>query len=569
MGVSNPWLTPYQRSFNSIKAKLISSMRASMPEITDFTEGNIFVIIISLFSAIAEVLHYYIDNTARESFFVTARRYSSLYKHAQLVDYHIKSANPASVDLILYLNDGVPLSATIQIPAGLEFTSSDGKKWLTSKVIIWTANTYSTKISVVQKQLYSEDRYDLGTYSPGNIVYLPEFDTGYYYMEGSMLLYVNDEPWILVDTFAYSNSSDKTFKVEVDSGLKPYIAFGDGKFGAIPPANSKLEAVFYITQGASGNIAAGSFNNVPSQLSSIEGRIKVMNLVAASGGTNYEDFQAIKDHVPLSIKSLGVAITKDDFEAIAKLVPGVDKAYVDYICGRFVRIYITPDGGGVASQSLLDLTEQKLSKSKVITTNVSVYATKTAKIYLSAEITGKKSYNRGDISNAVIKALVDEYSYVNSDIGRSVRLSDIYALIDNLPVVDYLEITSLSLLSSPELVTGGNGVDLAISYYNQTSYSGSDDSTEVYQILVIDSDQYNISSGSINYTGKFGELLSVAGLYSSFDITLGTAPGGLAYNPGSVYQLTVQPMNKDLTAMHFDIPIFEAGNINLTIHEVV
>ena len=97
MSTSNNWLNPYQRSFNDIKAKLISELRLQIPEITDYSEGNIFVIIISIFAAIAEVIHYYIDNMAREAFLPTARRYSSLYKHAKLVDYHIKSAIPATL----------------------------------------------------------------------------------------------------------------------------------------------------------------------------------------------------------------------------------------------------------------------------------------------------------------------------------------------------------------------------------------------------------------------------------------------------------------------------------------
>ena len=110
MATNNPWLTPYQRSYNDIKAKLISELRNRVPEITDFSEGNIFILIISIFAAIAEVIHYYIDNMARETFFPTARRYSSLYKHSKLVDYHIKSAIPASVDLTLYKSNNKPTS---------------------------------------------------------------------------------------------------------------------------------------------------------------------------------------------------------------------------------------------------------------------------------------------------------------------------------------------------------------------------------------------------------------------------------------------------------------------------
>lgn len=106
MSTSNPWLTPFQRSYNDIKAKLIQSLNERVPEITDMSEGNIFILTLSIFAGIAEVIHYYIDGMAREAFLPTCRRYSSLYKHAKLVDYHIKSAIPSSVDLTVYMQDG-------------------------------------------------------------------------------------------------------------------------------------------------------------------------------------------------------------------------------------------------------------------------------------------------------------------------------------------------------------------------------------------------------------------------------------------------------------------------------
>lgn len=136
MSTNNPWLTPYQRSFDSIKAKLKTSLNKNVPEITDFSEGNIFIIIISIFSAIAEVLHYYIDNMARETFFYTARRYSSLYKHAKLVDYHIKAASPASTDIYINTLDGSPIS-------GFE---NGGVKWSASDNITFTDSSQNNWI---------------------------------------------------------------------------------------------------------------------------------------------------------------------------------------------------------------------------------------------------------------------------------------------------------------------------------------------------------------------------------------------------------------------------------------
>ena len=131
MATSNPWLTPYQRSFNDIKDKILQELRVQVPEITDLTEGNIFVLIISIFAAMVEVLHYYIDNAGREAFVTTARRYSSLYKHAKLVDYKVKAAVPPSVDLTLYLKDDKPLKSDLSIPASMEFKSKDNKLWIT------------------------------------------------------------------------------------------------------------------------------------------------------------------------------------------------------------------------------------------------------------------------------------------------------------------------------------------------------------------------------------------------------------------------------------------------------
>ena len=59
MGITNKWLNPYQRSYQQIKAKLVESLMGLKDSqgqklITDYSEGNILIIILSLFAAIAE-----------------------------------------------------------------------------------------------------------------------------------------------------------------------------------------------------------------------------------------------------------------------------------------------------------------------------------------------------------------------------------------------------------------------------------------------------------------------------------------------------------------------------------
>lgn len=585
MPTSNPWLTPYQRSYNDIKNQIINTLRNRVPEITDYSEGNIFIIIVGIFAAIAEVIHYYIDNMAREAFLPTARRYSSLYKHAKLVDYHIKSAYPASVDLTLFRSSGKQVTSDIIIPVNTEFSSQDGKVWLTSKSITWPAGTYSVVIPVVQKEKVGDpNKISFGQVTTQDaIIYLGDLPSDKKYVEGSMLLYIGGEPWTLVTTFAYASAIDRVYKVEVDENLKPYIIFGDGRFGMKPDLNKQVEGSYYLTYGESGNVSANSFTTVPTYLTDYEADIQVVNNSAASGGSNYETFDMLKEHIPLSVKTLGVAITKEDYEAIVKLIPGVDKAYVNYICGRYVDIYISPDNGGEASQALVDEVSNVITRHKVITTSVSVKSTHGCLIYIVAEITGRKSFSKNDIEDQVKQALIGAYNYNTSDINKVVRLSDIYALIDNQNMVDYVSLKKLYLLPYPQpriLESSSENVPaLNITSYILNSYTDSNNSIEFTVEIINDSTgDYKIYEATNPDTpnpfkGKYGENLTVSlPNRVEYAITIGNFDNGLVYNTGDKYKLIISrmaDMNNDLTPPDFNIPIFRSDTIQLTVHEVV
>ena len=177
MSVSNEWLTPLQRSYQQIKEKLISNLKLKIPEITDFSEGNIFIILISIFAAIAEVLHYYIDNMGQETFFTTARRYSSLLKHAKLVDYHVKAATAARVDVNITKADGTPIASDLQIPVNTKFTAADGTPFLSTKTVIWEKDTYGINVPLAQKELKDNINFGVVT-SPDMIITLGDLGSG-------------------------------------------------------------------------------------------------------------------------------------------------------------------------------------------------------------------------------------------------------------------------------------------------------------------------------------------------------------------------------------------------------
>lgn len=573
MGITNKWLNPYQRSYQQIKAKLVESlMGLKDPQgqklITDYSEGNILIIILSLFAAIAEVLHYYVDNMARETFLSTARRYDSVVKHGALVDYHARAAIAATVDVILSRSiTGNSIGAKLTIPHGTLFTDSSGNSWLSARDVIWYSNVTTCKVPIIQHERYTASALNNMVIPTGDrvILNLGTLPNGKYYEQGSMSLQIGGETWVLVDTFAKSKPTDKHFMVSVDEALNPYIMFGDGTFGKKPAAGAKItNVVFYLTNGTQGNVKSNTITSVPSVISSSITDATVSNAYDAGGGSNYENFIMLKEHIPLSVKTLGVAITKEDFESLAMLVDGVNKAKADYECGRKLTVYISPDGGAVASSELINRVYNLLSQRAPMTTWLKVKSAGKVQIILEMEVTGKKSYKTPEIQTQILTALYNAYSPEQAQIGGSVRVSDIYALIDNLSTVDYLHLTKFYIKPWPTTIYGNKELNLGQFKLNKAKGS------MTYYITFNSSTTFTVRSVSNGYvtTGSVGSSIQIIDKANGFDFSLDIQNN--SYQSGYRYSITVSEPNHDYEDPGFNLPVFEnASQLTLTVNEIV
>lgn len=573
MGITNKWLNPYQRSYQQIKAKLVESLMGLKDKdgqklITDYSEGNILIIILSLFAAIAEVLHYYVDNMARETFLSTARRYDSVVKHGALVDYHARAAIAATVDVILSRSiTGNSIGAKLTIPQGTLFTDQSGNSWLSARDVTWYSNVTTCRVPIIQHEKYTTSALNNMVIPTGDRVQLNlgTLPNGKYYEHGSMSLQIGGESWVLVETFAKSKPTDKHFMVSVDESLNPYIMFGDGTFGKKPAAGAKItNVVFYLTNGSQGNVKSNTITSVPSVISSSITDATVSNAYDAGGGSNYENFTMLKEHIPLSVKTLGVAITKEDFESLAMLVDGVNKAKADYECGRKLTVYISPDGEAVASSELISRVYNLLSQRAPMTTWLKVKSAGKVQIILEMDVTGKKSYKTAEIQTQILTALYNAYSPEQAEIGGSVRVSDIYALIDNLSTVDYLHLTKFYIKPWPTTIYGNK--ELALGQFKLNKATGS----MTYFITFNSSTTFTVRSVSNGYvaTGSVGGSLQVVDKANGFDFSLDIQNN--SYQSGYRYSITVSEPNHDYEDPGFNLPVFEnASQLTLTVNEIV
>lgn len=571
MALTNKWTNPLRRSYQDIKSDLLNALQNitgsdGKPLITDVSEGNIFVIIISLFAAIAETLHYYIDNMARECFIGTARRYSSVVQHGLLVDYHAHGANAATVDVILTRElKGMNSGAEVSIPKGTVFTDSKGNTWESVKDVVWGKNSTSCVVPLIQHEVYRNSAVNGTKVTNEQSILLDSAGLGGKYIEhGSVSLKLGNEYWTQVYTFAYSKPTDKHFMVVVDDTDIPTIVFGDGKFGAKPSIGSQISVEYYITAGESGNVYANSITSVPKVVSAYT-EATCNNPYGSGDGMNYEDIELLRKHIPLHARTMAMAITKQDFIDCAKLVPGVKEAALDYICGRKIDVYIASNNSSVASSTLISNVKEYLEKHAPLTTWLNVYSAGVAKINLNIEVTGKPSFHESEIQSSIIRALYNNYSAEKSQIGGKVRISDIYALIDNLPEVDYLYIKKFYISPWPKIIYGDTQLNLSLTNIDKANGSMK------YIISFISETEFNIYSYENGYqlpnSQKTSGQVTVDDTKNGFNFSIkidGT------YKAGYKYEITISEPNHDYEEPGYNQVVFDDPNLlTLDIHETV
>lgn len=573
--LTNPWIRSYQRSYQSIKAQLLEDLANIKDDngnqlITDLSDGNILVIILSMFAAIAESLHFYIDNTAQESFLSTARKYDSVVKLGRLVDYHPKAATAARVDVRLNRNTSAT-GAVVTIPKGTEFQDTAGNTWLSTRPVTMGAYVDHVNIPLIQHSFYNLDKLEglslsidtADTTKPflSIMISLGSIEGGLY-EQGTLQLEIDGKPWVEVTSFAYSKEGDRHFIVETDDDGIPYIIFSN-YVSSTSIGERITKASCYITQGSSGNVAANSITSVPSIISSILETATIFNVEAAGGGTNYEDIQTLKQNIPLSVRTTGVAITKQDFIDQALLVSGVREVALEYECGKKMTLYVAAANGLIAAEDILESVRNQLKPSLPISTELTVKSVGKNLMVLDIEVIGKRGFTQDNINEEVMTALMTSYAPENSSIGSSVRISDIYALVDNCKSVDYLHLNKFYVTPWPKLIVGYGVMEFSTFRIEKVSIK------TTYLIVMTGDTVYTLYSVTGGFIKKNIPISTTRIVDTHNQNTFTMALSG-DLRPGNKYQFTLTNTDTDYSETNYSVPVLESeSQVTLTINTVM
>lgn len=556
MKLTQNWVGYLDRSYEQIKKSLLKRLSTKAPELSDHSESNPLIIIISMFAGIAEMLNLYIDSIAKEAYLGTARKYSSVVKLSRLIDYTIKARNPATVNLYFQILDGngepiVYPTGQLVIPKGsvILATLSNIPFVLLEDVIIreGSQNNYGTA-----SQYTTVTDYALGNTNgvAGQIITISS-----QYVHNSMQLKVAGEDWFLYSSFAQMGPTTKGYIINIDEEANAFIQFGDGVNGKIPNNNSLLLGTYQETDGVLGNLppdSLGTFESAPVLPSGYT--IAVNNPDYASGGSNFQNVDEIKNLAPRSIRTLERAVTYQDYLDLALMVPGVGDAKLKYCCGKYVDIYICPNSPGIATLALLSQAQQYLDCRVMLTTRVAVKPAGITKIWIKANINLRPLVTIQDAYKKVLEISDETYGYTNLEINRKVSVSDITNTWKKLPEIDDIEIIEIKILPYvrplentllPLNITFPTLPKTTVKLTYLLIYRSVTNKFEIYR------DTYQIGEVALN-------TVYVDGTFISFSIAPGT------YNNNDKWEFILMPTYPDI----FPVSSIQVSDFSAPIIEV-
>ena len=433
------WLSYVDRSYQQIKVAILKKIAVDVPEITDHSEGNPFVVLVSVWAGLTEMLGYYIDNHARETNILTCRLWKSAVLIANNRDYRIKCRVAASVDLIFQIPNAT--TERLLIPAYTLVKTYSNIEFRTIQDAYIEIGRNSVTVSARQIEFTDESYRAIAPFVPMFEMEISETDIAF----NSVQVEVNGLLWQRVDTLAYSIATDLHYTQDVNASNNTVLRFGDGITGAIP--QNDIVATYRKTRGLQGNCAANTINK-------IEGDLGIANLVtynpnAASGGTNTQTIKDLQFSIPKALRTQYRCVTAQDFVDTALLCAGVNSAKVVFDCGKNIALYIAPVGGGIASNDLLLTVLKYIDDKRIITTKVDVFAAGEVRIKLNVSVKAKAHYRNNDVSQNVKDRLLEFLSYRKQSIGGQLEISDLYEIIESTKGVENSKIVEIQPLPYP------------------------------------------------------------------------------------------------------------------------
>jgi hypothetical protein len=456
--------------------------------------NDVGVALVDAFAHLGDLVLYYMDRIANESYPSTAVEPRSMVQLLRLVGYELEPSKPASVDLqLLFADDARGLRT---IPTGAEFRStreSAGRvvrfRYMGPDLEIDLGTDASLRPEVTEITIGARrfrrwgappslgraritaglpvvqidalvEREVIGSSdaSPAQRFSLAQTPV----LDDSIRVYVRegelDVEWQRVPTLLYSEPGDRHYMVRRDEAQRVFIELGNATYGMVPPRGvDNLRASYHVGGGSHGNLPADTIVALGERTSTIADLRRTGHEAHASGGTDREALDVAATRAADQFRAQNRAVTARDYEAEA-IRFGAAKAKAHSRAWNRVEMYVAPAGGGLPSATFKESLRHHLDSRRVLTTVVDVRDP----IYVELEIAGQliiePTFFRDQVRQAASDAVADLFAFERAQFGSTLFISKIYEAVEAVPGVRGLTVELLrprDRAGVPDLPEGG------------------------------------------------------------------------------------------------------------------
>jgi hypothetical protein len=415
------------KDFQSINRRLELLLQAVFPTWTDFERASFGNILKESFAFSMDVLTFYQDQQAKETRWGTAELRSSIISLARKIDYILGGAEAATVELTFTIAN--PVAGDLVIPSGTVVrtrgTTGVVRFQTLSDATILAGNTTSNAVNAENstsfQSTFTADGEKDEEFTLPNTPFLEESES----------VVIASNPWTRVDNFLDSDPTDRHYIVLVDELDKAKLRTGDGVNGAFPVTGDLVVVDYKIGGGILGNVEAGTIKVIEGGpfTDSFGTTVAVSinngngNALAAQGGEARESVKEARFLAPLSLRATERTVARLDYEDQALQVSGVARALMltinewSGVNENYGKLFIVPDGGGVAGAPLLTSVFNTIDQSYPTTITFG-WETLSA-IYLDIDIVVTIYLAQGAVEDtvgaAILQAIRDFFNPLDAD----------------------------------------------------------------------------------------------------------------------------------------------------------
>jgi hypothetical protein len=277
---------------------------------------------------------------------------------------------------------------------------------------------------------------------------------------------VNESDWEEVPSLYGHDGTERVYTTSNQSG-KTIVRFGDGVDGAtLPTGQHNVQAHYRIGSGAAGNVGPGSLTTLMDRPLGVS---DVTNPQAATGGQDPETVDDTRSRAPVTVLTLGRAVSIADYRDYAAGFAGISKAHAIWIPsgpGRGVFLTVAGVNGAALPDDHPTLVQLVTSLRDYGNPLIPVIAQSFVETLFGviAQVAYDPAYHPPEVEADVRRALTDAYSFAKRSFGQGVVADELVSVIQSVPGVVGSNVRLIRVLASStagDLAGLGGGSDVA------------------------------------------------------------------------------------------------------------